>query len=85
MVNALKMGLIPCCAHLAAQREKAVNETEGFVVSSRSKLDPYQDDLLYVCVIVSLWTFFAPLVCPFVERRLSGHRKRTSFRHVVLS
>ena len=58
MVNALKMGLIPCRAHLAAQREKAVNETEGFVVSSRSKLDPYQDDLLYVCVIDSLTVDF---------------------------
>ena len=54
MVNALKMGLIPSRAHLAAQREKAVTRTERFVVSSRSKLDPYQDDLLYVCVIDSL-------------------------------
>ena len=58
MVNALKMGLIPCRAHLAAQREKAVNETEGFVISSRSKLDPYQDDLLYVCVTDSLTVDF---------------------------
>ena len=58
MVNALKMGLTPCRAHLAAQREKAVNETEGFVVSSRSKLDLYQDDLLYVCVIYSLTVDF---------------------------
>ena len=58
MVNALKMGLIPCRAHLAAQREKAVNETEGFVVSSRSKLDPYRDDWLYVCVIDSLTVDF---------------------------
>ena len=52
------MGLISCRAHLAAQREKAVHKTEGFVVSSRSKLDPYQDDLLYVCVIDSLTVDF---------------------------
>ena len=54
MVNALEIGLIPSRTYLAAQRKKAVNGTEGFVVSSRSKLDPYQDDLLYVCVIDSL-------------------------------
>lgn len=39
-----EMGKIPC-VHFAARK------TEGFVVVSRAKLDPYQDDLLYVRVI----------------------------------
>ena len=35
---------------LHAQRKKAVTQTGGFVVISRSKLDPHQEDLLYIRV-----------------------------------
>ena len=51
MVNAVEMGLIPCRAHPPPQRTKLSPRTVGFVVISRSKLDPYQYDLLYVRVI----------------------------------
>ena len=47
-----EMEKIPC-VHFAARK------TEGFVVLSHSKLDLYQDDLLYVRVInSSQWAFF---------------------------
>ena len=51
MVNALEMGLIHCRSHPPPQRKKMSPKTEGFLVISRSKLDPYQYDLLYVRVI----------------------------------
>ena len=63
MVNALDMGLIPCRAYSAAQRKHYVSpKTEGFAVISRSKRDPYQDDLLYVRVINSSHNEFSSWV-----------------------
>ena len=55
-VNALKIGPIHCRADSPAQCKKAVNEDWWYCCYFilHSKLDPYQDDLLYVRVINSL-------------------------------
>ena len=50
---ALKLELIICRAHGTAQQKRPSQKTECFSVILRSKLDPYQDDLLYIHVINS--------------------------------
>ena len=74
-VNALHMGLISDSAHSDAWRKKAVTGDWRYFVIFRSKLDPYQDDLLYVRVISSSHNFFYFFVV---------YRKIRNTRFVVL-
>ena len=55
----MNMGLIFYSAHYAARIKMFSLTTEGFVVISQSKLDPYQDNLLYVRVINSSYNGFS--------------------------
>ena len=59
MVNALKLGLIPYLVHSVHSVKRLSSKTEGFVVISRSKLHPYQDDSLQVLVINSSHSRFS--------------------------
>ena len=60
MVNALKILVVHIQLHSVQIRLSP--KTEGFVVVSRSTLDPYHDDLLYVCVINSSHNGFSSWV-----------------------
>ena len=86
MVNALKILVVHIQLHSVQIRLSS--KTEGFVVVSRSTLDPYHDDLLYVCVINSSLSGFSSwvtvryetLVVYVLSSRLAGYDQKLTQR-----